>query len=779
MVSYGNLEFVGKQPTSLIGRQDDISAVKQKLSKHDVHLLTLIGMAGVGKTRLALAAAKEMKADFVQIIFVDLAVIIETSEVLPAIARSCGVQESDPGLLQERLAQSIGARRILIVVDNCEHVLGAMSTLSYLLSSCLNLKILATSREILRLKWEWIFPVAPLPVPDIGSPPPLDSLASVPSVALFVQRAQARKPDFMLTLENAPSVAELCVRLDGLPLAIELAAAQTALLGPKDLLQLQSRRLYLPIGGSRDAPARQQTLHAAIDWSYDLLTHNEQLLFQRLSVFFDGWTLQTIEKICAGDGLEESEIILLMRHLVDHSLVIASEQTNGEVRYRFLETLHEYAQERLKETGKEVYFKGRHLDWYMVWAEKNEPNMWGPGMPVWLAQLDVEFGNIRGALQWSLLSPARSTSGIRLFAAVVRYVEVRGVYFTYGQNMAADFLAVAPEHTVARVRTLVMSVILARNHGNLAKALLLAEECLALARELDDYLAAASTLTFLASLSQLENDPQRAIALYKEGVLFARSLAEREPRALYITLFNLGYCYCAQGAYQTAISILEEAMLIVRRQGDPSFQSCILTALGLAMLGLGDIEHAESVLLEGLHISQKLDFTEVIVGLLNYLGQAAWQKRDEQRATRILGAAAVVCSRVGLINWNPDPGHIKIVKELGQEAILSVQKIVRDIPTKELVGWALGSEYPTVPSRAADNLQVSRPLLELLSPREREIAEKIAIGLSNHDIAAKLYVSVRTVDAHVRHIFNKLGLTSRTQIAVWFTSNHNNSSSDV
>jgi non-specific serine/threonine protein kinase len=197
------------------------------------------------------------------------------------------------------------------------------------------------------------------------------------------------------------------------------------------------------------------------------------------------------------------------------------------------------------------------------------------------------------------------------------------------------------------------------------------------------------------------------------------------------------------------------------------------------MLGLGDIEHAESVLLEGLHISQKLDFTEVIVGLLNYLGQAAWQKRDEQRATRLLGAAAVVCSRVGLINWNPDPGQIKIVKELGQEAILSVQKIARDIPTKELVGWALGSEYPTVPSRAADNLQVSRPLLELLSPREREIAEKIAIGLSNHDIAAKLYVSVRTVDAHVRHIFNKLGLTSRTQIAVWFTSNHNNSSSDV
>jgi hypothetical protein len=363
----------------------------------------------------------------------------------------------------------------------------------------------------------------------------------------------------------------LCVRLDGLPLAIELAAAQTALLGPKDLLQLQSRRLYLPIGGSRDTPARQQTLRAAIDWSYELLTPKEQCLFQRLSVFFTGWTLQTAENICSGDGLREAEIISLMRRLVDHSLVVANEQTGGEIRYRFLETLHEYSQERLKESGKEAYFKGRHLDWYMVWAEKNEPNLWGPGMPVWLKQLDAEFGNTQGALQWSLTHPGGSASGIRLFAAIIRYIEIRGVYFSYGQNTATDFLVLEPGHTVARVRTLVMSVTLARNHGDLAKARLLAEECLALARELDDALVASSALTFLASLSQLENDPQRAIVLYKEGVVSARSRAEREPRAFYITLFILGYCYCLQGAYQLAIPILEEALSITQRQGDPAF----------------------------------------------------------------------------------------------------------------------------------------------------------------------------------------------------------------
>jgi non-specific serine/threonine protein kinase len=775
MTSHENSAFNGEQPTSLIGRKDEIAAIKEKILREDVRLLTLLGVAGVGKTRLAIAAAAEMKRDFVQITFADLAPLTHAAQVLPAIAHSCGVQESNPGPVEERLTQSIGDRRVLLVVDNCEHVLEAMSTLSYLLNACPNLKVLATSREILRLKWEWIFPVAPLPLPDIVSLLPIDSLALVPSVALFVQRAQARKANFALTSENASSVAELCVRLDGLPLAIELAAAQMALLGPKELLRRQNQRLHLMTGSTRDAPARHQTLRAAIDWSYDLLTPKEQCLFQRLSVFSAGWTLQTAEKVCAWDGLAETEIIPLMRRLVDHSLVTASEQTGGEIRYRFLETLHEYAGERLRETGQEAYFQKRHLHWYMVWAEANEPNMWGPGMPAWLAQIDAEFGNIQGAIQWSLAHSGETARGMRLFAAVIRYIEVRGVYFTYGQNMATDFLAQEPGHSVARVRTLVMSVILARNHGDLAKARLLAEECLALARELDDTLSAASTLTFMASLSLLENDPQQAIALDKEAIVYARSRAEREPRALYIALFNLGYCYCALGDYQQAIPVLEEALPNVQRQGDPAFHSCVLTGLGLALLESGDIEHAESLLLEALRISQTLDFTEVIAGLLGYLGQAAWQKRENQRAVRLLGAAAALCSRVGLINWNPDPGHTKIVNDLGQEAILSAQKIAGDILPKELVAWALSGEKQTGPSIGTDTLPASSSLSELLSPREREIAEEIARGLSNHDIATKLYVSVRTVDAHVRHILNKLGLNSRTQVAIWFAANYNSS----
>jgi DNA-binding CsgD family transcriptional regulator len=241
----------------------------------------------------------------------------------------------------------------------------------------------------------------------------------------------------------------------------------------------------------------------------------------------------------------------------------------------------------------------------------------------------------------------------------------------------------------------------------------------------------------------------------------------------------LGYCYCALGDYQQAIPILEEALPNVKRQGDPAFHSAVLTGLGLALLESGDIEHAESLLLEALRISQTLDFTEVTMGILGYLGQAAWYKRENQQAVRLLGAAAALCSRFGLINWNPDPGHTKIMNELGQEAILSAQKIAGDLSSKELVAWALSREYQTGTSLANDTLPASSSSSELLSPREHEIAEEIARGLSNHDIAAKLYVSVRTVDAHIRHILNKLGLNSRTQVAIWFAANHHNSSTNA
>jgi predicted ATPase/DNA-binding CsgD family transcriptional regulator len=768
-------QLMGQQPTSLIGRRDEIAAVREKILRDDVRLVTLFGVAGVGKTRLAVAVADELKKDFVQVTFVDLTPLARSSQVLPAIARACGVMESNPGPLQERLAQSIGVRRTLLIVDNCEHVLEAVSELSYLLGACSGLKVLATSREILRLKWEWVFPVTPLPLPDIVSLPALDSLARVPSVALFVQRAQARKAAFKLTTENAPAVAELCVRLDGLPLAIELAAAQMALMGPKDLLRHQAQRMQLMTGSTRDAPARHQTLRAAIDWSYDLLTTKEQKLFQRLSVFFTGWTLQTAEKVCSGDGLEESEMLALLRHLVDHSLVVAGEETDSEIRYRFLETLREYSRRRLQETGKEIYFQRRHLNWYMTWAEGNEPKMWGPGMPDWLSQLDSEFGNIQGGLQWSLTHSGEAASGMRLFAAIERYMEVRGVHFTYGQNVATEFLSLETDHTLARERTLEIAAVLARNHGDLAKSRLLAAECKALARELGDTLIAVSGLGFLGSLSLAENDPQRAIALFEEGAKEARSCAEQEPRPLYMNLVFLGHVFCLQGDYQHSISVLEEALSSVRQQGDPEYHCFILSALGQSLLGLGDINRAEALVLEGLRISQTLDYTEAIIFALDCLGEAAWLRGEGHRAIRLFGSAAAERSRAGIINWHPDPKYSKIVTELGQETILNTQRIARELSSKESVAWALSREYKTTSSLDPHNLRAPNSLSELLSPREWEIAEAITWGLSNRDIAAKFYVSTRTVDAHVRHILNKLELNSRSQVAAWFTANHTHS----
>jgi predicted ATPase len=299
------------------------------------------------------------------------------------------------------------------VLDNCEHVLEAMSELSFLLSVCPNLKVLATSREILRLKWEWVFPVPPLQVPELAALPDISTLSQVASVSLFMQRAQVRDPGFVLTAENARTVAELCVRLDGLPLAIELAATQAGTFGTKELLDRLSTRLTLADAGTRDTPARHQTLGAAIDWSYNLLSAREQNFLCRLAVFSGSWTLQAAVGICAGDGLEANEIYPLLEHLVSCSLVEAIKQPGGTVRYRFLETIREYAREQLRLSGEEQTIQRRHRDWFLAWAEESEPNAWGPGMPEWLEQVDTDINNFRAALDWSRETPGEAANGLR------------------------------------------------------------------------------------------------------------------------------------------------------------------------------------------------------------------------------------------------------------------------------------------------------------------------------------------------------------------------------
>lgn len=339
-----------------------------------------------------------------------------------------------------------------------------MPELSVLLTVCPNLKILATSREILRLKWEWVFPVPPLQVPDPGALPALDGLAQIPSVALFLQRAKAHDGGFVLTEQNARAVVELCVRLDGLPLAIELAAAQVRRLRPDALLERLDSRLSLADGGARDTPDRHLTLRAAIDWSYALLADQEKSLFCRLAVFSGWWTLPAAVGICTGDGLEAQEMLALLQRLVGCSLVVSDNQAGIGLRYRFLETIREYAGERLRESGLKVNRQRRHCSWFLAWAEQSEPNGWGPGMPEWLEQVEDDFSNFRAALEWCRTTPGEAATGLRLWAALARFFDLRG-HVSDGLAMANELLGLAPGHTPARSRTLLQVSTLTRNQG--------------------------------------------------------------------------------------------------------------------------------------------------------------------------------------------------------------------------------------------------------------------------------------------------------------------------
>jgi non-specific serine/threonine protein kinase len=764
-----NGSFVMRHPTQLIGREDDMAAIKERLLEDNVRLLTLTGVAGVGKTRLAIAVAEELQQTFTKVIFVDLSPLTKPAQMLPTITRACDVQESGPGPLVELLARAIGSRHFLLVLDNCEHMLEAIPELSYMLSACPDLKVMATSRETLRLKWEWVFPIPPLQIPDLKRLPSLDGLAAIPAVTLFLQRARARDASFNLTEENARSVAELCVRLDGLPLAIELAASNVNLLRPKDLLDRLSESLNLPGGGARDAPARHQTLRAAIDWSYNLLNSQDQCLFRQLSVFSAGWTLPAAESVCIGEELKKNDVLPLLDRLVSRSLVLAIEQKSGGLRYRFLETIREYARERLQETGTEELLRRRHRDWFLEWAERGEPNLWGPGMPVWLEQLEAEYGNLRTALEWSRVTPEEAAGGLRLWAALSRFWDIRG-YVSEGRSTADGLLPLATEHTVARARTLMEACLLAQHQGDWATVKTMAEECRTFALDLGDILDASAALMALGVLAQARDDSQGATALFDEAITLARSNVEQEPRALYMALFWLGQLTCVRGDNQRAETLLEEALTLARRQGDVSFDAVISTWLGRAVLGLGDVRRATDILIEGLHTCQKLGYWEWASFCLDFLGQAAWARQEHQHAICLFGTANEIRVQIGVIRWFEDPDYNRALAaaraEVGEDALLSAQATARNQSLEEMIAWVLSAGEPM--ARATELTTPSEP--SILSAREWEVAGLVANGLSNRRIAEKLVVSKRTVDAHVRHILGKLGFSSRSQLAAWFTT---------
>jgi predicted ATPase/class 3 adenylate cyclase len=593
------------QPIPLVGRELEVSEIVERLRDEQARLLTLTGPGGTGKTRLALQAGADLLEEFDDgVFFVSLAAITDPELVPSAIAKSLGVKEGPEQSLEESLEAYLQQKRLLLILDNFEQVLEGSPLVGDLLGSCPNLKVLATSRIPLRLYGEQEYPVPPLEVPDLVRLPPLERLTQYEAVRLFVQRARAVKPDFEVTNESAPAVAEICVRLDGLPLAIELAAARTKLLPPQALLSRLSNRLKLLKGGARNLPARQQTLRATISWSYDLLNEEEKTLFWRLSVFSGGSTLEAIEEICDPEG--DIDVLEVVDSLVEKSLLRQEERVGGEPRFVMLETVHEYAVERLVEDGEAEGIRRAHAQYYLTLGEEDNAKLRGPHAAKVLERLDVEHDNMRSALQWALKT-GEAELALGLGGALWWFWSVRG-HYGEGRRWLEQALAMdgrTSREPMAMARAGLGA--LARDQGDLDRAEEAAAEGLELlAEEGTDNSGEANLhlLLTLAHVAREREDYSRAAGLFEESLAWSREMGH--DWGLASSVMSLATVTHEQGDLDRAIELYEESMELFKKRGDKLGLAWCLDNLGLVMYSLGDLGQAAKLTEEGVALLREL-----------------------------------------------------------------------------------------------------------------------------------------------------------------------------
>lgn len=642
------------QTTPFIGREDALREVKEKLADADVRLLTLSGVGGTGKTRLALQVAADLADAYEHgVFFVALAVLSDPTLVVPTIAQAFDVREAAGRRLQEQLQDYLREKHLLLVLDNFEQVIDAAPRVSELLAAAPRLKVLVTSREVMRLSGETDYAVPPLTLPDPQRLPPLAQLAENEAVALFVDRAMAVKPGFTIGSENAPAIAAICHRLDGLPLAIELAAARVRVLPPQRLLAELGDRLRLLTGGARDLPSRQKTLRGAIDWSHELLTGAERQLFRRLAVFVGGGTLEAIEAVCNGEG--ELPILATLESLVGKSLVRPTE-ADGDPRFTMLETIREYAWEKLVDAGESERLRERHRDCFLALAEEADPKLTGAEQAVWLHRLDMEHENFRASLEWSLAEPG-AQSGLRLCGALQRFWWTRG-HLSEGRQWCARILgkAGAEGRTLARAKTLNGAGLLAYWQGDYPAARVLHAESLSIRQALGDRRGDASSRHNLAMVAKSEGDYAAAKALYQESLAIKRELGDLWGMAA--TLNNLGSVVYEQGDYPASKSLHEESLAIVRALGDRMGIAASLSNLGELACDQGDYGAAGALHREGLAIRRDVGDRRAIAFSLEGLAAVAAGCGDSLRAASLWGAAARLRNEIGSpMAPNDRPGY--------------------------------------------------------------------------------------------------------------------------
>jgi predicted ATPase/tRNA A-37 threonylcarbamoyl transferase component Bud32 len=569
-------EPLWKVPTSLrslLGREQEVAAICALLSRPEVRLLTLLGTGGVGKTRLSLEVATQLQDAFADgVCFVGLATISDPDLVLPTVAHELGVQEGRVQSLLDHVKVALHDKQLLRLLDNFEQVAPAAVQVAELLAACPRLKVLVTSRIVLHVQGEYQFPVPPLALPPLTQLPAGEVLAQYAAVALFLERARALKPDFQLTPANARPIAEICVHLDGLPLAIELAATRIKLLPPQALLARLSQRLTVLTSGPQDAPVRQQTLRTTIAWSYNLLDAEEQRLFRRLSIFVGGCTLQAIEAICQGRGDEAVNVLDTVASLIDKSLLHQTEQEGEEPGLAMLETIREYGLEMLTATGELETNRAAHAHYFLALAEQAQRELHGPKQTAWLERLEQEHDNLRAALEWALEDIAdeqeaeRRELALRLSAALEAFWWMHG-HFSEGRTFLERALAQSEgESTSLRASVLRAAANLAEGQGDHARADMLVQQSLALYRELGDTRGIANSLFQVQGAAWRRGKLAEVITLMEERVRLMRQVGE--PWEVGEALFYLADTVIMHGEYARGQALFEEALVLFRRAGN-------------------------------------------------------------------------------------------------------------------------------------------------------------------------------------------------------------------